>query len=253
MLRTFVRLTPAFIPILRKHNENDYNLLDPSTEVPTTGVDRLKNMFYRNEYDEVSPELRTVIQSGLCGCFVGACMGGFVKSRDAYLYFIENNQATIFKSTMEAKKKLQDHVTLAFARGAYHWGWRLGIFTGTFSLIATTISVYKDQTSITEYILAGSITGAMYKMNLGMAAMLVGAGLGAVLSAIGGAAILGILHITGVSMQDIRRALNKINEARVDQYNQALEKAADEKNDALTRHHDHIVETKGVIKLDDIK
>ena len=37
------------------------------------------------------------------GLFVGACWGGFVKSKEAYFYFIENNQATIFKSTMQAK------------------------------------------------------------------------------------------------------------------------------------------------------
>ncbi|KAI8428542.1 hypothetical protein MSG28_007310 [Choristoneura fumiferana] len=133
MLRTVVRLTPALIPILENRNQNDYNLLEPRTpDISETGRDRLKKMFYRNEYDEVSPELRTVVQSGLCGVFFGACMGGFAKSRDAYLYFIENNQATIFQTTMEAKKKLQDYVMIGFAKGAYHWGWRLGIFTGTF-------------------------------------------------------------------------------------------------------------------------
>lgn len=30
-------------------------------------------------------------------------MGGTIRSRDAYVYFIENNQATIFKTTLEAK------------------------------------------------------------------------------------------------------------------------------------------------------
>lgn len=43
------------------------------------------------------------MQSALCGAFIGACMGGFVSSRVAYLNFIENNQATIFKSTADAK------------------------------------------------------------------------------------------------------------------------------------------------------
>lgn len=37
------------------------------------------------------------------GAFTGACLGGFAKSKDAYVYFIENNQATIFKSTLQAK------------------------------------------------------------------------------------------------------------------------------------------------------
>lgn len=53
--------------------------------------------------DEVSIELHTVIQSTLGASVIGACFGGFVHSRNAYVYFIENNQATIFKSTRQAQ------------------------------------------------------------------------------------------------------------------------------------------------------
>ncbi|CAG5035896.1 unnamed protein product [Parnassius apollo] len=90
---------------------------------------------------------------------------------------------------MQAKKQLQDYVTIAFAKGAVQWGWRLGIFTGTFILITTTVSVYRGDTSLVEYIFAGAITGAIYKANLGLAAMIVGAGVGATLSTLGGLAI----------------------------------------------------------------
>lgn len=58
---------------------------------------------YFSEFDEVSPELHTVVQSTLCGAFVGVCFGGFVSSREAYLYFIENNQATAYKTVGDAK------------------------------------------------------------------------------------------------------------------------------------------------------
>lgn len=53
--------------------------------------------------DEISIELHTVIQSTLGAAIIGACFGGFVHSRNAYVYFIENNQATIFKSTKQAQ------------------------------------------------------------------------------------------------------------------------------------------------------
>ncbi|KAL0840532.1 hypothetical protein ABMA28_015750 [Loxostege sticticalis] len=247
MLRTVVRLTPTFIfPIFENRNEHDHDTLKPqNAETERSGIERVKKMFSRNEYEEVSPELHNVVQAAMCGAFFGACMGGFARSRDAYLYFIENNQATIFKSTMEAKKKLQDYVTVAFAKGAYRWGWRLGIFSGMFSLIATTISVYRGDTTLVEYITAGAITGGLYKANLGLAATFVGAGLGAALSTIAGLAILGLLKITGVSMDDIRKAMYRIKEAREDQFNQAVEKSAKIKNDDLTKHHDDLVAEKG--------
>lgn len=53
--------------------------------------------------DEVSVELHTVIQSTLGGAIIGACFGGFVHSKNAYFYFLDNNQATIFKSTKQAQ------------------------------------------------------------------------------------------------------------------------------------------------------
>lgn len=63
----------------------------------------LHTYYFCSEYDEVSPELHNVAQAAMCGFFFGGCFGGFAKSRDAYLYFIENNQATIYTSTMQAK------------------------------------------------------------------------------------------------------------------------------------------------------
>lgn len=60
-------------------------------------------VFFFSEYEEISVELHNVGQAAMFGAFTGACLGGFAKSKDAYVYFIENNQATIFKSTLQAK------------------------------------------------------------------------------------------------------------------------------------------------------
>ncbi|KAG6460966.1 RPII140-upstream gene protein [Manduca sexta] len=254
MLRTVVRLSPNFIiPIFGNNHEYDRDVLNrPPTQKLETGWDRVRAMYSKNEYEEVSVEVHSVLQSTLCGAFFGACFGGFLKSRDAYIYFIENNQATIFQSTMQAKKKLQDYVTIAFAKGAYQWGWKLGIFTGMFSLIATTVSVYRGDTSLVEYITAGTITGALYKANLGLAATFVGATVGATLSTTVGLVILGLLKVTGFSMDDIRRALYRIKEAREDQFNQALDKSATIRHDDLTRHHEQLVQEKGQQNVEQI-
>ncbi|KAI5643803.1 tim17/Tim22/Tim23/Pmp24 family domain-containing protein [Phthorimaea operculella] len=179
MLRTVGRLTPTFIfPLFEDRTGNDVDYINTQRpKAPESGWERVKKMYTRNEYDEHSVELHTVIQSSLMGAFIGACMGGFSTSRQAYMYFIETNQATIFKSTREAQKKLQDYVLIAFAKGAARWGWRLGTFTGLFSLTATTISIYRGDTSLVEYLAAGTLTGAVYRCNLGLAATIVGAGL----------------------------------------------------------------------------
>lgn len=256
MFRTVLRLSPALSIGLFKQasGQFDHDLLNrPTTTGPQTGWDRVKQMFTGNEHEEISEEMNTVLQSSLCGAFIGACMGGFVSSRVAYINFIENNQATIFKSTAEAKKRLQDYVTVAFAKGAYKWGWRLCFFTGVFSLTSTVVSVYRGDTSLIEYVSAGALTGALYKIDMGLAAILVGAGLGTVLSTAAGLMIIGVLKITGINMQDIRKALYKLKEDREDQMHQALEKSATIKNDKLTDHHKQLILEGGEKKMDDIK
>ncbi|XP_045534325.1 RPII140-upstream gene protein [Papilio machaon] len=254
MIRTAIRLTPTIaFPFFEKRNVNDYNKLhEPEPQTANSGLDRVKKMFQRDEFEEVSVELHNVIQATLSGAFIGACFGGFLKSREAYVKFIERNQATAFTSTIQAKKQLQDYVTIRFAKGAVHWGWRLGLFTGCFSLITTVIAVYRGESSLIDYVMAGALTGGIYKANLGVAGTIVGATVGGVLSAFGGLLILNILKITGVSMEDVRRVLYNIKLAREDQYNQVLEKSAKEKHDNLTRHHDKLISEKGEKKIEEI-
>ncbi|KPI97994.1 PREDICTED: RPII140-upstream gene protein [Papilio xuthus] len=254
MIRTAIRLTPTFaFPFFEKRNVNDCDKLHtPEPHTTKTGLERVKKMFQRDEFGEVSVELHNVVQATMSGAFIGACFGGFLQSREAYVKFIERNQATAFTSTMQAKKQLQDYVTIGFAKGAVHWGWRLGLFTGCFSLFTTMIAVYRGESSLIDYIMAGALTGGVYKANLGVAATIVGATLGGVLSAFGGLLILNILKITGVSMDDLRRVLYKIKLAREEQYNQVLEKSATEKHDNLTRHHDKLITEKGETKIEEI-
>ncbi|GFG34337.1 hypothetical protein Cfor_08958 [Coptotermes formosanus] len=167
-----------------------------------TGWERLYLMYSLDEFGNVSPELNAACQAGFTGMFVGACYGGIVNSKIAYTDFMERNDATVFKSHLEAKKKLQDQVTIAFGKGAFRWGWRLGLFTGSYVLLTTSVSVYRGYSSILEYVAAGCITGALYKFNMGLAGMAVGGGLGGVLGGIAGLVSLTILKLSGMSMEE---------------------------------------------------
>lgn len=51
----------------------------------------------------MSNEINSIYQAGFLGFLVGACYGGFISSRVAYMNFMERNQATAFKSSFEAK------------------------------------------------------------------------------------------------------------------------------------------------------
>lgn len=91
------------------------------------------DVFIFSEYGEISPELNSIRSAALFGGFVGVMYGGFVDSRISYMNFMERNQATAFENHYEAKKTLQNNVTTGFARGAWKWGWRLCLFTTTYT------------------------------------------------------------------------------------------------------------------------
>jgi len=169
-----------------------------------SGKDRLYAMFSVDEFGTMSSEINSIYQSAFMGFLTGAIWGGFVQSRAAYVHFMENNQATAFKSHLDAKKKLQDQVTINFAKGAVKWGWRLSLFSSTYVGIVTTISVYRGKSSIYEYVAAGAVAGSMYKINTGLRGMTVGGLLGCGLGGVAGAISLMVLKFTGTSMEEVR-------------------------------------------------
>ncbi|KAJ8870591.1 hypothetical protein PR048_029614 [Dryococelus australis] len=183
-----------------------------------TGWERLYMMFSVDEFGTHSPELHIVYQSGFYGAFLGACIGGFVYSRTAYMNFMQSNEATAFKSHLDAKRKLQDEVTISFSKGAFRWGWRIGLFSSTYMLVTTALSVYRGKSSILEYTVAGGISGALYKINLGPRGMLVGGVLGSLLGLVAGGSSLLLLDLTGTSMENVRFWHYKWKELRIQHF-----------------------------------
>lgn len=158
--------------------------------------------------------MNSIRQAGILGLIVGAAYGGFVDSRVAYMGFMDSNQATAFDNHFEAKKKLQDNVTLGFARGAWKWGWRLALFTTSYTAITTTIASYRGKSSIVEYLAAGGLTGAVYKMNMGLRGMAAGLFFGSVIGGVAGLGSLAILKLTGTTMEDLRYWQESVRQSR---------------------------------------
>uniref|UniRef100_A0A1I8P7W6 Complex I assembly factor TIMMDC1, mitochondrial n=1 Tax=Stomoxys calcitrans TaxID=35570 RepID=A0A1I8P7W6_STOCA len=169
-----------------------------------TGWDRVKEIFQVDEFGSISPELNSIYQAGFLGFLVGAIYGGIIQSRVSYMDFMENNQATAFQSHLDAKRKLQDKFTMSFAKGGLKWGWRVALFTTSYYGIVTLVSVYREKSSIYEYLAAGTLSGALYKFNMGLRGMAAGGIIGGFLGGLGGAVSLLIMSLSGTSMQEVR-------------------------------------------------
>ncbi|XP_055587317.1 RPII140-upstream gene protein [Uranotaenia lowii] len=202
-----------------------------------SGKDRLYMMFSVDEFGRISNEVNSIYQAGFLGFLVGACYGGFVHSRVAYMNFMERNQATAFQSSFEAKRKLQDQVTLNFAKGAFKWGWRLALFTTSYIGIQTVISVYRGKSSIYEYLTAGGVTGALYKFNMGLKGMASGGLVGITFGGIAGALSLSILKATGTTMEEIRFWQYKWRASRDEAITEGIRKHTKGEEDPLLTFH----------------
>uniref|UniRef100_A0A182QC00 Complex I assembly factor TIMMDC1, mitochondrial n=1 Tax=Anopheles farauti TaxID=69004 RepID=A0A182QC00_9DIPT len=202
-----------------------------------TGMERLRMMFTVDEFGRVSSELNSIYQAGFLGFLFGACYGGFVNSRVAYMNFIERNQATAFQSSFEAKKKLQDQVTVNFAKGAFRWGWRLALFTTSYIGIQTVVSVYRGKSSLYEYLAAGGITGAMYKFSMGLRGMASGGLVGLALGGLAGGLSLGIMRATGTTMEEVRFWQYKWQTNREQVIRESLQTQAESEEEPLLTHH----------------
>uniref|UniRef100_A0A182J2D5 Complex I assembly factor TIMMDC1, mitochondrial n=1 Tax=Anopheles atroparvus TaxID=41427 RepID=A0A182J2D5_ANOAO len=249
--RTFHRLcvpgslvTAGLFPFTA--NENDQIKIDTKTvqsmyeDAPgdkQTGTERLSMMFKIDEFGRVSSELNSIYQAGFLGFLFGACYGGFVNSRVAYMNFMERNQATAFQSSFEAKKKLQDQVTLNFAKGAFRWGWRLALFTTSYVGIQTVISVYRGKSSLYEYLVAGGVTGAMYKFSMGLRGMASGGLVGLALGGVAGGLSLGIMRATGTTMEEVRFWQYKWQTNRDQIIRDSMKAQSDAEEEPLLTHH----------------
>lgn len=80
----------------------------------------------------ISPELNSIQQAGFAGALLGGLYGGIRDGSIALGNFMENNQATAYENHIEAKRSLQNKMTIAFSKGFFKMGWRIGLFTTSF-------------------------------------------------------------------------------------------------------------------------
>lgn len=70
------------------------------------------------------------------------------------------------------------------------------------------MSVYRNKDSVTDYSIAGGVTGALFKTHLGMKGMLSGAFFGTIIGTVGGAFTVGAMKICGIKMAEYREEMS---------------------------------------------
>lgn len=83
-----------------------------------------------------------------------------------------------------------------------------------FRLTSTMIRVYRGDQGMLEYMGAGLLTGALFRLNLGLKGMFAGGVVGAALGMIPGAATLLMKYGAGYTMEDVEKVQYEIHAKR---------------------------------------
>ncbi|KAI4831628.1 hypothetical protein KUCAC02_001164 [Chaenocephalus aceratus] len=153
-------------------------------ELTETGWDRIKDLFQMElEVDLLSPcsakhmypeELTSVIKSGVVGALAGMLYGGLPAAHHARQSYIQISQAELYSSRVEAVVSgLSECGSVINSTVEQRWQ----------NSVSTGLSVYRDKNALSHYAAAGAVTGGLFRLNLGLGGLLVGAVIGAVLGA----------------------------------------------------------------------
>ncbi|XP_012536165.1 RPII140-upstream gene protein [Monomorium pharaonis] len=170
------------------------------------GWDRVKRIFFLNESGLYTKELQSIINVTLSGVAIGLAIGGIGATRNTVDDFITTNEATRFSSHFDAKRSLQHRIAVNFLKKGARLGAKLGIFCFIFSSVTTCTTAYRGKLAIENYILGGSVTGLLFKINLGFRAALVGTGLGGILGGVCGSMSILMLYLSGITIDEVLNA-----------------------------------------------
>lgn len=161
----------------------------------------LFQMWRRDEYNMLSPELDYCFNASMFATLTGALIGAYKVSRDEFTRFMAVNKHEMFKHPREAQKSLQDRVVIGMFKGAYRFGWRICLLTSAFTCISTSLTVVRNCVNPLDHAVSGAAIGGMYRLWGGPRGIIVGGLLGGSLGLTSGCATWALQYLTGETVE----------------------------------------------------
>ncbi|XP_045145517.1 complex I assembly factor TIMMDC1, mitochondrial-like [Echinops telfairi] len=153
----------------------------PESHYPESGWDLLRELFIKDDQQRTSEELQNICKAAVSAGIIGFVYGGvpaFVHAKQCY---VEQSQADIYHNRFDAVQAAHCAATRAFIRYGWRWRWRTAAFMTTFNSVTTGLNVYRNKNALSHFVIAGAVTGSLFRINLGLRGLMAGGIIGALL------------------------------------------------------------------------
>uniref|UniRef100_A0A8C8RBK9 Complex I assembly factor TIMMDC1, mitochondrial n=1 Tax=Pelusios castaneus TaxID=367368 RepID=A0A8C8RBK9_9SAUR len=171
-------------------------------EVPDTGWERIRELWHRDENQEYPEETLNIIKATCSAAVIGLIYGGVPAFQYAKKHYIEQSQAEIYQNRMDAVHSAHRAGLRGFIRYGWRWSWRMATFVTIFNVVSTGLSVYRNKTTLSHFVMAGAFTGSVFRMHLGLSRIAGGSILGALFGIPVGGLFMAVQALAGETLEE---------------------------------------------------
>ncbi|XP_077900293.1 complex I assembly factor TIMMDC1, mitochondrial [Ictidomys tridecemlineatus] len=169
---------------------------------PESGWDRLRELFVRDEQQRISKELENIYRAAASAGIIGWAYGGIPAFVHAKQRYIEQSQAEIYHNRFDAVQCAHRAATRGFIRYGWRWSWRTAVFVTIFNSVNTGLTVYRNKNAMSHFVIAGAVTGGLFRMNLGIRGLVAGGIIGGLLGTPVGGLMMALQKYYGETVQE---------------------------------------------------
>lgn len=169
---------------------------ETSDDPNETGFDRVRKSWNNFVNGRKSIEFETIMDTMWLGVICGFGVGGFSNRHQAMDSYRRKFNENVYRGQYHANRMLADHMYITFAKQGFQYAVRSGLFTATFMAPFILLATYRNDLYYRDGIISGILCGSSWKAHLGLRAIAVNAGVGALF----GLALTGIVRASMTAM-----------------------------------------------------
>ncbi|XP_049641887.1 complex I assembly factor TIMMDC1, mitochondrial [Suncus etruscus] len=196
----------------------------PEPQFPESGWDRLRQLFVKDEQQRMSKELENIYRAAVSAGIIGWAYGGIPAFIHAKQRYIEQSQAEVYHNRFDAVQSAHRAATRGFIRYGWRWGWRTTVFVTVFNTVNTGLTVYRNKNALSHFVIAGAVTGSLFRINLGLRGLVAGGIIGGLLGAPVGSLLMALQMYYGETVQERKQKDQKaLHELKLQEWKARLQ------------------------------